>query len=194
MRAAARRARRGQGGFTLVELIVVVAIIGILVTLSVTMLQGKPRAIDFAQDLSTRLGEASRKAVAAGAVRSDVALDQHSQARTHVLITVDGAGGGTLVMERLEEDALPSNGASWLELATVTLPRSVLIAGTRSSADLTGLGYATAAADGDEIEVRCYPDGRCDGITIYLETSDHRRQARVAVLPLGGTPVTFDSW
>ena len=190
----AGRARARQGGFTLVELITVVAIIGVLVTLSVNMLKAKPRAIDLALDVSTRLAEASRKAVAAGAVRSDVALAQASAARTHVLITVGVGGGGTMTTERLEEDDLPSSGATWLELVTVTLPKSIRVAGVRAAADLSGLGIETASVAGDEIEIKCYPDGRCDGRTIYLESTDQRRKARVAVLPLGGTPITFDSW
>ncbi len=189
-----RRPRARQAGFTLIELIVVVAIIGVLVTLSVSILKAHPRAIDFAQDISSKLGETSRKAIAAGAVRSDVALAQRSAARTHALFTVGNGGGGTMRMDRLEEDPLPSDGASWNQLATLTLPRTIRIAGIRAAADLTGLGIETAVATGNQIEVKCYPDGRCDGITIYLETTDHRRKARVSVLPLGGTPVTFDTW
>ena len=142
------RSRSRQGGFTLTELIIVVAIIGVLVTLSVSLLKAKPRAIDLALDVSTRLAEASRKAVAAGAVRSDVALAQASAARTHVIITVGDGGGGTLTTERLEEDDLPSSAATWLELVTMSLPKSIRVAGVRASADLSGLGIETASVAG----------------------------------------------
>ena len=74
------------------------------------------------------------------------------------------------------------------------MKRSIVVAGVRGSADLSGLGIETTLDPGDQIEVKCYPDGRCDGTTIYLDTSDHRRQAWVVVLPLGGTLVTFDTW
>ncbi len=184
---------RRQRGFTLVELMIAMGIIGVLVTLSVTRLSGKPRAIDIAQALSTRLGEASRKAVAAGAVRSDVAL-LLGGARTQVRIVVGAGTGGTVTIERLVEDPLPAATAGWEELTSVALPKSIRVVGVRTAADLTGQGVETPVASGTEIVLPCYPDGRCDSRTIYLETSDGRRRARVAMLPLGGSPVTFPSW
>jgi prepilin-type N-terminal cleavage/methylation domain-containing protein len=184
---------RRQRGFTLIELLVAVAIIGVLVTLSVSRITGRPRAIDLAQTMSTRLGEAARKAVAAGAVRSDVALALGG-ARTQVRIVVGDGAGGTVITERLEEDPLPAATAAWEQLGAIALPRTIRVVGTRGLADLTGQGVETPAANGAEITIKCYPDGRCDGKTIYLETIDGRRKARVAVLPLGGSPVTFDRW
>jgi hypothetical protein len=132
-------------------------------------------------------------------VREDVvdalgAHDPANRARTKVVITV-AAGGGTVEIDRLEEHPLPDDGADWVELSTSALDHSVTIAGFTSPATLTtATAPATALGAGSTLEVRCYADGRCDGLTLYLEGERGQRNARVAVMPLGGSPVTLEGW
>lgn len=188
---------RRQGGFTLTELMIVVAIVGVLAALSISLLNNKPRPIDAASQVSSKLAETSRKAVAGGTVRGDVVQSLGSPARTRARFTI-GTGNEvvTLSVQRLEEDPLPSATATWVELSSVALHGSIRLSGYTPSADLTGGATAptVALSGGSSLEVRCNPDGTCDGITIYLASADGRRKARLVVLPLGGTPMTFDGW
>lgn len=186
---------RRERGFTLTEMMVVVAIVGILAALGTALLRNAPRPVDAASQVSSKLAEASRKAVNGGTVRADVATALSSQARTRVRFTID-ANVVTLTLARLEEDPEPSPTATWLDLSSVTLHHSIRLAGYTPSADLTGgaTGPSVALGSGDSLEVRCNPDGSCDGITIYLTDEKARRKARLVVLPLGGTPMTFDRW
>ncbi len=187
--------RRRQHGFTLTELLVTVAIIGVLSVLAISLLRANPRPVDVASQVSSKLAETSRKAVVGGAVRGDVAAAQGSKARTRAVFTV-AASAVTLTVQRLEEDPTPAVTASWFTLSEVQLHRTVLLSGYMPSADLTGGATAPAVAlgTGDSFEIRCNPDGTCDGITVYLAADKGQRKARVVVLPLGGTPMTFDRW
>lgn len=188
------RRRRHHLGFTLSELMIAVAIVGVLVTLAVSILRAKPAPVDVASQVSSKLAEASRKAAAYGAVRGDVAAALGSRARTRVVFTV-AAAGTTVSIERLEEDAAPSTAASWVELSTVKLDASVSLAGYTPSAVLNGGGApAIAIGTSGTFEVRCNPEGTCTGITVYLTNAKGTKKARVVILPLGGTPMTFDAW
>lgn len=186
---------RRQHGFTLTELLVVVALVGVLATLGVSLLRGNPRPVDAAAQVSSKLAEASRKAVAAGAVRGDVAAALGSTARTRVRFAVTSAAV-TLTLQRLVEDAAPAVTATWEDLSVATLPGSVVLAGYSPAADLAGgaASPAVALGTGDSLEVRFNPDGTADGLTVYLAATRGPHRARVVVLPLGGTPMTFDRW
>jgi prepilin-type N-terminal cleavage/methylation domain-containing protein len=187
--------RRPARGFTLTELLVVVAIVGILTTLGVALLNNTPRPVDAASQVSSKLAETSRKATSGGVVRGNVAAALGSTARTRARFTIAG-NVVSISVQRLEEDPMPLATATWVELSNITLHQSIRLAGYTPSADLTGgaIAPAVALSNGDSLEVRCHPGGSCDGITIYLTDAKARRKARIVVLPLGGTPMTFDAW
>ena len=95
--------------------------------------------------MSSKLSEASRKAVGAGSVRADVAAALGSIARTRVRFTITDNIVG-LSLQRLEEDPSPATTASWVELSSVTLHRTVRLAGYSAAADLTGILASVAIA------------------------------------------------
>ncbi len=182
--------RSRRGGFTLVELMVVVAIIGVLVVMSYSLLSGQPRALDVAEQISAKISEASRKAVAGGAVRANVAQNVGITARTRVILEL---GSPTVVStERLvENQPATSTSASWVEFNRIALPRAIRVVGWREAPTLSSTAGAEFTTDPT---IYCEPDGRCTGRIIYLQSADGRTKARVVVLPLGGTPITFDGW
>ncbi len=191
-----------QAGLTLIELMVVVAIVGFLMVVAVVTMSSDPSVEDVSNQLSNFIGEAARKSVAGGAIDHDSCgfPCDGDFARTRVLINIGASGGGDAVLERYEE----GNPPVWNEIGKRYLSSTVEIVGYRSSAALAvGTGVETAVAGGDTIEIHCIPDGGCrleppagsGGLTIYLREKDNpSNEARLVLLPLRGVPMVLSGW
>lgn len=189
-----RRAARAERGLTLVELMVVVAIVGVLVAMANVYMKPSIKAIDAANRVGDLVREANRRAVALGPVRAGVAVAIGTKARTRVRGTTSGPQP-TLLLERLQEDPLVDT-AVWVAVVQYVVSADVL-------ADSWAPGVGSHAAltrstDWTGFEVECYPDGTCEPHTLFFEAAnpgaESERYARMSIMPIGGAIMTRRDW
>jgi prepilin-type N-terminal cleavage/methylation domain-containing protein len=189
-----RRSRRRERGLTLTELMIVVAIVGVLVATASVYLRPQIRTIDGATRVGDLVREANRRAVALGPVRADVAVGIGTKARMRVRVTAGGPQP-TFVLERLQEDPVQPTG-TWIAVLQYTVAKEVTV---ESWAEGVGSHAAlTLKTDWTTFNLKCYPDGTCDPHTLFFEASDpgspSERYARLSVMPLGGAILTRRDW
>jgi hypothetical protein len=173
----------------------VVAIVGVLVVTASVYMRPRTEAFDVANRVGDLFREANRRAVALGPVRSEVALNYLSKARTRVRGITSGPRP-TFVLERLQEEPAPSNLAVWVAIAQYTVANGII---AESWAPGVGAhGVLSLRTDWPGLEVKCYPDGTCDPHTMFFEAtpppSEADRYARLSILPIGGAIMTRRDW
>ena len=185
-----------ESGFTLTELMVTVAIVGILSTGAVVTLRRPQDPGHGAIRVANALRQCSRLAEARGPVRSGVALALGSAARARLVLRPElGSSAQDVAVEVLVEEEEPSTAASWAPASRFRFSGAIRVAGYRASGELTaGLGPQVMVGT-SEVVVECMPNGSADAMTFYLDSDGSASErARVVVLPLRGEPVTMDGW
>lgn len=184
-----------QGGFTLTELMVTVAITGILSATAVVSVKQQKDPGDEALRLSALARQCSSLAVTHGPLRSDVLANLGSRARARLVLgAADANGNQEVSVEVLEEEDLPSNGAVWRLTSRFFLSGGLRVVGTAASSNLaSGLGPGADPADGAEL--LCYPNGSTDSLTYYLDWGGSASErSRVVVMSMTGEPIVLAGW
>lgn len=184
--------RRRQAGFTLTEMMVVVTIIGILVTMAIVYLRGHVRPIDVANRVGDLVREASRRAVALGPVRANVAVTM-GKARTQIsaaatVRTVPGSSPAityttvAFTLWRLQEDppaVLPGPCPSypcWVSVETyITDPNVDVESWAPNVVDHTSPSRTTdwstwvfGPGSPTNPPLQCRPDGTCAAFSFFF--------------------------
>lgn len=187
------RRHRSQAGLTLIELMVVVAIVGIVTAIAVVKLNPDVDIGMIAGDISGAVGEASRKAVAAGPVDSAVIAYEGFTARSRLIIDNEGDNQFFAIELRREQG---DNTSSWVEVSRTYLPHSIRVAGVEAGVARTEPGEGTPAAiPSGGFAVECESSGQCQAATVYLHTTgSQERRNRVVVMPLAAAPLVLADW
>ncbi len=190
--------RRSEAGFTLVELMVVVAIISILAALAVVRSDKKPEVYKAGTVLAMRVADASREARAGGPVLDTIVINEAvGRYRSQLIVDTDTDGQYISVELRLPDPLNPTTQSENHELSRVYMPRDTVIAGYElgvAHTDPSGVSVPPTLLPASAYKLDCTSDGICGPITFFLQNSDGKDRRRVVVLPLSSMPLVLADW
>lgn len=167
---------RGQRGFTLVEMAVVIAIVGVLASLAVSADPEDQASSDgFADQLVADLDQ--------------IRLAAMSTRRWHRL-TVN-ASGGTVEQATTIGMATP---ADYDVTSQFVAPHRILIDSVFAGTQVDPTGDSPGSGEGFDLEIKFAPDGTSTARTIYITDVRGRSKARVAIFAATGLARAYSGW
>ncbi|HKA91626.1 MAG TPA: prepilin-type N-terminal cleavage/methylation domain-containing protein [Haliangiales bacterium] len=199
-RATGATGDRAQRGMTIVELMVVVAIIAIAAGLSFSMLRSDQAGSD-ARRVAGFMSTAYRLALGGGTVRSDVSSSGlppcNTTARTQLRFSMV-QGVNLVAVWKMVEDPLPAHTCAWVYVTGVYLSDEVRVYAVTDTPVLAPTGTNPTQWNGTpppEIIKSYFPDGTADPMTVYIENVyGNGNRYRVVGLPLAPPPQIFIDW